>query len=184
MERFVAIDRDGVINEDSDEYIKSESELIPIAGSLDGIARLTQAGFRIAIVSNQSGLARGLFDLAALNGIHKKLQDCLSRNGGRVEMIFFCPHGPADQCNCRKPRPGLLLEIEDRLNLDLTGLPFIGDSFSDVEAARGVGMEPILVRTGKGERTLIDYSAKLSGVRVFTNLNEAAHDLLDRWRNA
>lgn len=184
MERFVAIDRDGVINEDSDEYVKSESEWIPIAGSIDGIARLTQAGFRVAIVTNQSGLARGLFDLAALNKIHKKLQDCLTRNGSRVEMIFFCPHSPTDQCNCRKPRPGLLLEIEDRFNLNLTGLPFIGDSFSDVEAARKVGMEPILVRTGKGERTLIDHPMRLSEVRVFNNLNEAAHDLLDRWRNA
>ena len=184
MERFVAIDRDGVINEDSDEYIKSESEWIPIAGSIDGIARLTQAGFRIVIVTNQSGLSRGLFDLAALNGIHKKLQDCLSRNGSRVEMIFFCPHGPTDHCNCRKPSPGLLLQIEDRFNLDLAGLPFIGDSFSDVEAARKVGMEPILVRTGKGEQTLSDHPQKLSDVRVFSNLNEAAHDLLDRWRNA
>ncbi|WP_295584247.1 D-glycero-beta-D-manno-heptose 1,7-bisphosphate 7-phosphatase [uncultured Lamprocystis sp.] len=184
VERFVAIDRDGVINEDSDEYIKSESEWNPIAGSIDGIARLTQAGFRIAIVTNQSGLARGLFDLSALNGIHKKLQDCLSRQGGRVEMIFFCPHGPTDHCNCRKPKPGLLLAIEDRFNLDLTGLPFIGDSFSDIEAARNVGMEPILVRTGKGEQTLLDHSRRLSGIRVFTNLNEATHDLLNRWRNA
>jgi D-glycero-D-manno-heptose 1,7-bisphosphate phosphatase len=183
VERFVAIDRDGVINEDSDEYIKSESEWIPIAGSIDGIARLTQAGFRIVIVTNQSGLSRGLFDLSALNGIHKKLQDCLSRNGGRVEMIFFCPHGPTDHCTCRKPSPGLLRQIEDRFNLDLSGLPFIGDSFSDVQAARKVGMEPILVRTGKGEQTLSDHP-DLSDVRVFSNLNEAAHDLLDRWRNA
>jgi D-glycero-D-manno-heptose 1,7-bisphosphate phosphatase len=173
-ERFVAIDRDGVINEDSDDYIKSVAEWIPIPGSIEGIAKLTQAGYRIAIISNQSGLGRGLFDLAALNAIHNKLRDLLLLAGGRVEMILFCPHRPSDRCGCRKPESGLFNQLAERLGFTLQGLPFVGDSLTDIGAGRGAGMEPILVRSGKGERTLQAYPQLLHEIRVFRNLKDFA----------
>jgi 1-acyl-sn-glycerol-3-phosphate acyltransferase len=166
-ERFVVLDRDGVINEDSDDYVRSPAEWVPIPGSIEAIAGLTRAGFRIAVVSNQSGLARGFFDLGALNAMHRKLRDLTSLRGGRLEMILFCPHGPGERCNCRKPQVGLLREIETRATLDLIGLPFIGDSLGDIRAARQAGMVPILVKTGKGERTITTGGADLNGVSVF-----------------
>lgn len=183
-ERFVFIDRDGVINMDSDDYIRSPSEWIPIPGSIDALAALSHAGFRIAIVSNQSGLARGLFDLGALNSIHRKLCDLASRRGGRLEMILFCPHGPADNCGCRKPKPGLLRAVQKRAGLDLRGLPFIGDSLGDIQAAKRVGMVPMLVRTGKGIRTLAHGGAELKDVAVFDDLKAACEELIDRWCNS
>jgi D-glycero-D-manno-heptose 1,7-bisphosphate phosphatase len=177
-ERFLAIDRDGVINEDTDEYIKSAAEWIPIPGSIDGIAKLTQAGYRIAIVTNQSGLARGLFDLAALNAIHNKLREFLSLSGGRVEMILFCPHQPLDGCGCRKPQSGLFAQLAERLGFPLHGLPFIGDSITDIGAGRLAGMEPILVRSGKGERTLRENPKLVNEIRVFRNLKEFADSVV------
>jgi len=180
-ERFVFLDRDGVINMDSDDYIRSLSEWMPIPGSIDAIATLTHAGFRIAIITNQSGLARGFFDLGTLNAIHRKLRDLASLRGGRVEMILFCPHGPADNCGCRKPKSGLLRQVEARVGIDLRGLPFIGDSLGDVLAAKRVGMEPVLVRTGKGSRTLAQGGTALNGVAVFDDLKAASEKLIDRW---
>ncbi|WP_295392038.1 D-glycero-beta-D-manno-heptose 1,7-bisphosphate 7-phosphatase [uncultured Thiodictyon sp.] len=181
LERFVILDRDGVVNEDSDDYIKSAGEWVPIPGSLEAIAMLTRAGFRIAIASNQSGLSRGLFDLGALNRIHRKLRETAYLFGGRVEMILFCPHAPQDQCFCRKPQPGLLSQIADRTGVILRGLPFVGDSLADIQAARIVGMEPILVKTGKGTRTLAQGGAVLEGVAVFDDLKSVSKELICRW---
>jgi len=124
--QLLILDRDGVINQDSDDYIKSPDEWVPIPGSLEAIARLSHAGFRIAVATNQSGLARGLFGLETLNAIHRRLRDRVESEGGRIEMIAFCPHGPNDGCNCRKPRPGLLLEFAARFDVDLSAVPFIG----------------------------------------------------------
>ncbi len=180
-ERFVLLDRDGVINQDSDDYIRCAAQWMPIPGSIDAIAALTRAGFRIAIVSNQSGLARGLFDLGALNAMHRKLRDLASLWGGRLEMIVFCPHESGEHCACRKPRPGLLRSVSDRTGLDLHGLPFIGDSISDVRAAREAEMAPMLVKTGKGLRTLRLWEADLKGVPVFDNLTAAADELINHW---
>lgn len=180
-ERFVLLDRDGVINQDSDDYIRCAAQWVPIPGSMEAIAALTKAGFRIAIVSNQSGLARGLFDLGALNTMHRKLRDLASLLGGRLEMILFCPHEPGEHCACRKPQPGLLRIVGDRTGLDLRGLPFIGDSISDVRAAREVGMAPMLVKTGKGLRTLGLRAADLKGVPVFEDLRAAADELINHW---
>jgi D-glycero-D-manno-heptose 1,7-bisphosphate phosphatase len=177
-ERLLVLDRDGVINEDSDQYVKSPSEWLPIPGSLEAIARLCHGGYRICVVTNQSGLARGLFGLEQLNGMHRRLRDLLAKLGGQVEMIAFCPHSPALGCDCRKPSPGLLVEIAGRLAVQLDGIPFVGDSISDVEAARAVGMVPCLVRTGKGERTLTDESPRLDGVAVFRDLAAVADYLL------
>jgi len=151
--KLVILDRDGVVNRDSDQYIKSISEWVPLPGALEAVARLTNAGYTIAIASNQSGLARGLFDVDTLNRIHQTLRLCVAALGGRIDLIAFCPHGPADQCQCRKPLPGLLEEIARRFAISLEGVPMIGDALRDLEAARRVGAWPILVRTGKGAQT-------------------------------
>lgn len=176
--KFIVLDRDGVINEDSDEYIKSPDEFIPIAGSLEAIARLSQAGWRIAVATNQSGIARGYYDLATLQRIHDKLYRQLSQLGGQIEAIFFCPHGPDDDCNCRKPKPGLFQEIENRLQVSLEGAPAVGDSLRDLQAAQAVGAKPILVRTGKGERTIAKGKG-LEGIPVYDDLAGVVDALLD-----
>jgi D-glycero-D-manno-heptose 1,7-bisphosphate phosphatase len=177
-ERVLVLDRDGVINEDSDDYIKGPEEWQPIPGSIEAIARLCHGGYRICVASNQSGIARGLFGLGRLNAMHQKLRELLAKQGGQVELIAFCPHSPADHCLCRKPRPGLLLEIGSRLGIPLSGIPFVGDSIVDVEAARAAGMSPWLVRTGKGERTLAFAKDRLSGVLVFRDLGAVADHAL------
>ena len=175
--RLIVLDRDGVINEDSDAYIKSPEEFIPIPGSLEAIARLTQAGWRVVVATNQSGVARGYYDLATLQRIHDKLQRLLAAQGGQIESIFFCPHGPDEKCDCRKPRPGLFREIERRLQVSLAGVPAVGDSLRDLQAAQAVGALPILVRTGKGERTLAKGEG-LEGVPVYADLFAAVDELL------
>jgi len=175
--RLIILDRDGVINEDSDAYIKSPDEFVPIPGSIEAIARLSQAGWRIAVATNQSGVARGYYDLAMLQRIHDKLHRLLAAQGGQVEAIFFCPHGPEDNCDCRKPKPGLFREIEQRLQVSLQGVPAIGDSLRDLQAAQAVGASPILVRTGKGERTLAKGQG-LAGIPVYADLFAAVDDLL------
>lgn len=178
VERLVMVDRDGVINEDSDSYIKNPDEWKPIPGSIEALARLAHAGFRVCVVSNQSGLGRGLFGPSDLNAMHRKLRDLLASQGAQIEMIAFCPHLPTDGCSCRKPNAGLVLAVAERLGMGLEGVPYIGDSFSDVETARAVQMVPILVRTGKGERTIQREGASLLGVKVFPNLATAVDDLL------
>lgn len=175
--KLIVLDRDGVINEDSDEYIKSPEEWVPIPGSLEAIARLNQAGYRVVVFTNQSGLARNLFDIETLNAIHAKMHRRLAAVGGTVDAVFFCPHAPDDQCGCRKPQPGLLHEISARLKVSLEGVPCVGDTLRDVQAARSVGCRPMLVRSGKGERTLADGKG-LEQVPVFDNLAAVADQLL------
>lgn len=175
---IIVLDRDGVINEDSDAYVKSVDEWIPIPGSLEAIARFYHAGFRVLIASNQSGLGRGLFTIDDLNAMHRKLQRELNRLGARTEALFFCPHAPEDQCQCRKPRPGLLLDIGRRLQVDLQGVPVIGDSLRDIQAARAVGARPMLVLTGKGERTLKEKGDELGDTPVYADLARASEALL------
>lgn len=152
--KLIILDRDGVINQDSDDFIKSPSEWIPIDGSLEAIARLNHAGYRVVIATNQSGIARELFTLDTLMRIHEKMHCALAGLGGKIEAVFFCPHGPKDNCDCRKPKPGLLHNIASRLHVDLHNIPVIGDSRRDLQVAEAVDAKAILVRTGKGERTL------------------------------
>jgi len=152
--KLVVLDRDGVINLDSDQYIKSPEEWKPIPGSLEAIARLTQAGFRVVVATNQSGLGRGLFDMATLNAMHDKMHKAVNQLGGRIDAVFFCPHAQDAGCDCRKPKPGMLREIAARFGLALTGVPVIGDSLRDLQAASAAGARPVLVLTGKGEQTL------------------------------
>ena len=149
--KLVILDRDGTINADSDEYIKSPQEWVPLPGALEAIARLNHAGWHVAVASNQSGLGRGLFDVAALNAMHAKMHKALGGLGGRVDAVFFCPHGPEDQCGCRKPLPGLFEQIGERFGVDLKGVPCVGDTLRDLQAGVAVGCDPHLVLTGKGE---------------------------------
>ncbi|HEY8069056.1 MAG TPA: D-glycero-beta-D-manno-heptose 1,7-bisphosphate 7-phosphatase [Burkholderiales bacterium] len=151
--KLVILDRDGTINQDSDQYIKSPLEWKPIPGSLEAIARLTQGGWRCVVATNQSGIARGLFDMATLNAIHAEMHRAVGQAGGRIDAIFFCPHAADSNCECRKPKPGLLREIGARFDTELQGVPMIGDSLRDVEAAAAVGAKPYLVLTGKGKKT-------------------------------
>ena len=150
---LVILDRDGVINHDSDDYIKSPDEWQPLPGSLEAIARLCRADYTVVVATNQAGVGRGLFSLEMLTRIHRKMASSIRDKGGRLDSIFFCPHSPADQCGCRKPKPGMLLEISDRLSIGLSGVPVVGDSLRDLEAAAAAGAMPILVKTGRGRLT-------------------------------
>jgi len=175
--KLVILDRDGVINEDSDDYIKSASEWKAIPGSLEAIAQLCHSGYQVVIASNQSGLARKKFDIMALNEIHRKMANHLLQFGGSIDAIFFCPHGPRQGCECRKPKPGLLLKIAERLRISLNTVPVVGDKLSDIEAAKSAGARPVLVRTGYGQ-TLIDSSKLPEDVPVFDDLAAFADDLI------
>ena len=161
VERVIILDRDGVVNHDSDDYIKSPDEWQAVPGSLEAIAKLSNNGYRVFIISNQSGVARGLFNIETLNNIHKKLHKELTSVGGKVEAILFCPHAPDDNCECRKPKPGLLHELSKRANISLKGVPFVGDTLRDLQAAIEVDAKPILVKTGKGERTIDNHIDEL-----------------------
>ncbi|HTS23243.1 MAG TPA: D-glycero-beta-D-manno-heptose 1,7-bisphosphate 7-phosphatase [Casimicrobiaceae bacterium] len=152
--RLIILDRDGVINHDSDQYIRTPEEWRPIPGSLEAIARLNHAGFRVVVATNQSGLGRGLYDTATMIAINEKMHKALAQVGGRIDAVFFCPHTAEADCDCRKPKAGMLFEIGRRFGVELTGVPSIGDSLRDLQAAEAVGAQPILVLTGKGEKTL------------------------------
>lgn len=175
--KLVILDRDGVINYDSDQFIKSPAEWKPIPGSLEAIARLNQAGYRVVVASNQSGVGRGLFDMATLNAIHAKMHKLTAQAGGRIDAVFFCPHAADSKCNCRKPKAGLFQEIAARFHRDLRGVPAIGDSLRDLQAAAQVGARPMLVKTGKGVKTL-EGGQMPEGTPVYENLAEAANALL------
>jgi D-glycero-D-manno-heptose 1,7-bisphosphate phosphatase len=151
--KLAILDRDGVINFDSDQYIKSPAEWRPIPGSIEAIARLNQSGYRIAVATNQSGIGRGLFDMATLNAINDKMMEMVFRQGGRIDALFFCPHTASEECNCRKPKTGMLEEIAARFHTELKGVPAVGDALRDLQAAEAVGAQPILVLTGKGHET-------------------------------
>lgn len=147
--KLVILDRDGTINEDSAEFVKSPEEWTPLAGALEAIARLNHAGWHVVIASNQSGLGRGLFDVASINAMHAKMHRLLAAVGGRVDAVFYCPHAPSEDCHCRKPEPGLFEQIAERYGIDLKGVPSVGDTARDVLASVTAGCEPHLVLTGK-----------------------------------
>jgi D-glycero-D-manno-heptose 1,7-bisphosphate phosphatase len=147
---LIILDRDGTINEDRDDYVKSADEWVPIPGALEAIARLNHAGWRTVVATNQSGLGRGLFDMAALNAMHAKMNHLLAKVGGRIDAVFFCPHTPEETCDCRKPLPGLFHQIGERFGVDLRTVPVVGDTLRDLQAGVSAGCQPHLVRTGKG----------------------------------
>ncbi|MEQ1661302.1 MAG: D-glycero-beta-D-manno-heptose 1,7-bisphosphate 7-phosphatase [Thiobacillus sp.] len=172
--KLIILDRDGVINFDSDQFIKSPDEWKPIPGSLGAIARLTREGWRVVVATNQSGLARGLFEMATLNAIHAKMHKAVAQAGGRIEAVFFCPHSADMACACRKPGPGMLSEIAARYGRDLMGVPLVGDSLRDLQAAAAAGATPILVKTGKGHKTLA-----AGGLPANTPVYEQLADVVD-----
>ena len=177
MQKLIILDRDGVINEDSDQFIKSPEEFKPIPGSLEAIARLSQNGYRVVIATNQSGLGRGLFDMDALNRIHNKMHQALSNLGGQITAIFFCPHTPDDQCGCRKPKDGMFKEIATTFDTSLENVPAVGDSLRDLEASAAAGCAPFLVLTGNGKITF-DNAQLPQGTQVFPDLASVAKHLL------
>ncbi|MFW6345609.1 MAG: D-glycero-beta-D-manno-heptose 1,7-bisphosphate 7-phosphatase [Halomonas sp.] len=182
-DRLVILDRDGVINRDSDEYIKSLDEWIPYPTAIDAIARLANAGWTVAIATNQSGIARGYYDQATLAEMHDELQRQVSAAGGKIAHIAWCPHAPDDRCDCRKPLPGLLVQIRDALGLEgLEGSWMVGDSLRDLQAGDALGCHPVLVRTGKGKRTLAKHpelATPGNATRVFDDLASFVDWLLE-----
>jgi D-glycero-D-manno-heptose 1,7-bisphosphate phosphatase len=175
--KLVILDRDGVINYDSHDFIKSPDEWRPIPGSLEAIAKLNHAGFQVVLATNQSGVGRGLFEVSTLNAIHDRMHRALAQMGGRIDAIFFCPHAQDANCACRKPKAGLLEEIARRFNVDLKGVPSIGDSLRDLQAAAAVGAEPVLVLTGKGEQTR-NAGGLPSGTHIYADLAAAARAIV------
>lgn len=177
--KLVILDRDGVINFDSAQFIKSPAEWKPIPGSLEAIARLNQNGYKVVVATNQSGVGRGLFDMETLNSIHTKMHKALFTVGGRVDAIFYCPHAADSACDCRKPKPGMFKRIAETLNADLKGVPAIGDSLRDLQAAVAAGCKPILVHTGQGEKTKAEGNLP-EGTQEFGDLAAAVTALLGK----
>ena len=184
--KLVIIDRDGTINEDRDDFVKSAAEWVALPGALEAIARLNHAGWHTVIATNQSGLARGLFDMAALNGIHARMNAELAAIGGRIDAVFFCPHGPADGCRCRKPLPGLFEMIAERYGANLREAHAVGDSLRDLQASAAVACPPHLVRTGKSagldEAAAAQLVLPVAGARVHDDLAAFAHHLIQGGR--
>jgi D-glycero-D-manno-heptose 1,7-bisphosphate phosphatase len=175
--KLIILDRDGVINFDSDQFIKNPDEWKPIPGSLESIARLNQAGYRVVVATNQSGIGRGLFDMPTLNAIHDKMHKLLAQVGGRIDAIFFCPHTNEANCACRKPKSGMIEEIAERYGISLQEVPAVGDSLRDLEAAARVGAQPYLVLTGKGAKTQAKGGLP-EGTLIFPDLASVAATLL------
>lgn len=182
--KLIILDRDGVINQDRVDYVKSAAECVPIAGSIDAIARLHQAGFTVVVATNQSGLAREKFDLDDLEAMHAKLTQLIEEQGGELGAIFYCPHSPEDKCKCRKPLPGLVDAIEAEFNISAEGFYFVGDSLRDLQAGIVKGCKPLLVKTGNGLTTLAQLNdltlqtdspqVLLEQVQIFDDLAAAA----------
>ena len=175
---LIVLDRDGVINRDSRDFVKSAAEWEPLPGSIEAIASLSRAGFTVAVASNQSGLGRGLFDRRALAAMHRKFRRLVASAGGRVDRIVVCPHTPDDGCDCRKPKAGLLHRLARYYNTDLRGVPVVGDSLRDLEAAVTAGARPILVRTGNGRKTEAALDRPFDSTEVFDDLAAVAAALV------
>ena len=179
---LIILDRDGVINVDSPNYIKCPEEWIPIKGSLEAISKLNQAGYSIVIATNQAGISRGIFTFEDLHAIHSKMIDTLTQYGGNIDAIFFCPHKPSDSCDCRKPKPGLIYEIQNRFKVNLSRVKLIGDSHRDILAANKAGATPVLVSTGNGKKTIEEHKNGTlelpPDTKTFLNLFEAVKNIL------
>jgi D-glycero-D-manno-heptose 1,7-bisphosphate phosphatase len=175
--QLIILDRDGVINFDSDQFIKNPEEWKPIPGSLEAIARLNQAGYRAVVATNQSGIGRGLFDMPMLNAIHDKMHKACALVGARIDAVFYCPHTADSHCLCRKPKTGMLEEIAVRYNIGLAGVPSVGDSLRDLQSAATMGAQPYLVLTGKGFKTQAAGGLP-EGTQVFASLSALAAELV------
>jgi D-glycero-D-manno-heptose 1,7-bisphosphate phosphatase len=180
--KLVILDRDGVINVESANFIKNPNEWIALPGSLEAIALLNQSGFRVAVATNQSGIARGLFDMATLNAIHDKMHRALAQLGGRIDALFYCPHSADDHCTCRKPKAGMIEDIGRRFSVDLKEVYGVGDALRDLQAFALAGSKPILVRSGKGEETIeqgqLPDKKLPNNTLIFNNLNDAVQHIV------
>lgn len=180
--KLVILDRDGTLNEDRDDYVKSPDEWVPIPGALEAVAKLNHAGWHVVVATNQSGLGRGLFDMGTLNAMHRKMNEALARVGGRIDAVFFCPHAPEDQCGCRKPLPGLFEMIGERYGIELAGVPVVGNSPREIDAALAVGCQPHLVRTGgwaRGDDAAVQALVeRVPGLPVHASLAACAQALI------
>ena len=181
--KLVILDRDGVINLDSVNFIKTPNEWIALPGSLEAIALLNQSGFRVALATNQSGVGRGLYDMATLNAINDKMHRALAQLGGRIDALFYCPHTADDNCSCRKPKTGMIEDISRRFLVDLSEVYAVGDSLRDLQAFYDAGCKPILVRSGKGEETLANGNLPKDTL-IFADLNEAVQHIIAETENA
>ena len=186
--KLVILDRDGTINEDRDDFVKSADEWVPLPGALEAIARLNQAGWHTVVATNQSGIGRGLFDMSALNAMHAKMNQALHKLGGRIDAVFFCPHTELEGCSCRKPQPGLFVQIGERYGLDLAEVPVVGDSLRDVQAGAAAGCPAHLVRSGKvarlGDETIAQLLESVPGAQVHHDLAAFAEALIKHQRAA
>jgi D-glycero-D-manno-heptose 1,7-bisphosphate phosphatase len=184
--KLIILDRDGTINEDRDDYVKSPDEWVPIPGALEAIARLNHAGWHTVVASNQSGIGRGLFDMVTLNEMHLKMNHLLAKQGGRIDAVFFCPHTPDDGCNCRKPLPGLFRQIGERYGVDLSEVPVVGDVLRDLQAGAAAGCQPHLVRSGKaakmGQAQIDEICSLVHGTRVHDDLAAFAEWMIQHER--
>ena len=182
--KLVILDRDGTLNEDRDDFVKSPDEWVPLPGALEAVARLHRAGWTVVVATNQSGLARGLFDRAALDAMHAKMNTLVAQHGGRIEAVYFCPHGPDDGCDCRKPLPGLFRRIGADFHVDLHGVPTAGDTLRDLQAGAALGCEPHLVLTGKAARLdaagIDALCRRVPGTQVHADLAAFADTLIRR----
>ena len=185
--KLVILDRDGTINEDRDDYVKSPDEWVPLPGALEAISRLNHAGWHTVLATNQSGLGRGLFDMASLNAIQLKMNQALALQGGRIDAVFFCPHAPADGCDCRKPLPGLMQQIGERFGVTLDNTPMVGDNLRDMQAGAAAGCPTHLVLTGKSAgvegKPLADLLDQVPGTQVHTDLSAFADWLIRHERS-
>ena len=184
--KLVILDRDGTVNEDRDDFVKSPEEWVPLPGALEAIARLNHAGWHTVLATNQSGLGRGLFDMASLNAMHARMNQLLAKQGGRIDAVFFCPHAPEDQCECRKPLPGLMLQIGERYGVDLKSVPMVGDSLRDIQAGAAAGCPTHLVRSGKcaplDDAQVAAIVKKVPGTQVHDDLGAFADALIHHER--
>ena len=175
--KLVVLDRDGVINEEQEQPIKTPDDWVAIDGSIEAIASLCQADYQVVVVTNQSAISHGMLTVDEVNVVHQHMQQTVVAQGGRIDAVMFCPHKPGDDCNCRKPKPGMLHSLMERLDIDLNGVPLVGDSLRDVQLAMVVGATPVLVKTGHGTLT-IEENKHLEGVDMYENLAEFVEQLL------
>ncbi|ASP18444.1 D-glycero-beta-D-manno-heptose 1,7-bisphosphate 7-phosphatase [Neisseria sp. 23W00296] len=179
--KLIILDRDGVINRDRDDFVKSADEWVPLEGSMDAIAFLTQAGYTVAVATNQSGIGRGLFTMQQLNEMHAKMHKLVRQAGGEIDGIWFCPHTAAADCNCRKPKSGMVEDIIDRFNAKAADVYMVGDSLRDLQAVAGAGGRPVLVLSGKGKKTLAGHAGELpQGTQIFDDLAAFAQYLMQQ----
>jgi D-glycero-D-manno-heptose 1,7-bisphosphate phosphatase len=182
--RLVILGRDGILNEYREDHVKSPAEWLPVKGALDAVARLNHAGWHVVVATNQAGIGRGMIDMAAINAIHAHMHQQLMKQGGRIDAVFFCPHTPEEQCDCRKPRPGMMLDIARRYSIDATEIPMVSDTLRDLLAAHAAGCEPHLVLTGRaagiGAEQLHQMLAQVPGARSHADLGAFVEFLLER----